>query len=161
MKKLYLAVLFSVCAMGCLTPLPKVTTLPQVQLPLVGETSQVWSSANYTGKPVMMVFMGSWCPWCKKTMPAVMEAANEFGDRVEIIAVFMDNNDENVKTAIKEHNFTVKSVYNGGELAEALEVDGLPHTVLFDKKHRAIKYWEGFSPERVKDYKEALKKVAK
>lgn len=161
MKKLLFTLVLSVGAVACLMPLPAVATLPQVQLAVVGEETAVWDSADYQGKPVMMVFMGSWCPWCKKTMPAVMEVAEEFGDQVEIVAVFMDNEASPVQAALKEHQFTVKSLYNGGELAETVSVQGLPHTVLFDKKHRAIKHWEGFSPDRASDYRQALKKVSK
>lgn len=147
--------------LACMPPLPALTLLPQAQLPLASEESAVWDTANYKGRPVLMVFMGSWCPWCKRTMPAVMEVASEFGDRVEVVAVFMDGDAAPVQNAIKEHNFTVKSTYNGGELAQALDVQGLPHTVLFDKKHRAVQTWSGYSPERANDYRNALKKIVK
>ena len=159
MKKLVLAVACTLGMTACLQSVPPVATLPEVQLPAV--ETEIWNSADYSGKPVMIVFMGSWCPWCKKTMPAVMEVANEFGDQVEIVAVFMDNDAAPVQSALKEHNFTVKSLYDGGELAEGVGVQGLPHTVLFDKKHRMIKKWEGFSPDRASDYREALNKLVK
>ena len=159
MKKLLLTTLLSLGVLACMPPLPAL--LPPVQLPLVSEEGATWNTADYKGKPVLMVFMGSWCPWCKRTMPAVMEVADEFGDRVEIVAVFMDGDADPVQNAIKEHNFTVKSTYNGGELAQALDVQGLPHTVLFDKKHRPVKNWSGYSPERANDYRNALNKIVK
>lgn len=161
MKKLVLSALLSLGVLACMPPLPTVVTLPDVELPVVSEETVVWNSAEYKGKPALVVFMGSWCPWCKKTMPAVMEIANEFGDQVEIVAVFMDGDATPVKNAIKEHKFTVKSAYNGAELAQALQVQGLPHSVLFDKKHRAIASWDGYSPERANDYRTALQKLVK
>ena len=66
-----------------------------------------------------------------------------------------------LKKAIKEHNFTVTALYDGGELAQGLEVNGLPHAILFDKKHRAVKHWEGYSPERAGDFREALDNMVK
>ncbi|MBR4355871.1 MAG: TlpA family protein disulfide reductase [Elusimicrobiaceae bacterium] len=161
MKKLVLAILCALSTTACLMSLPEITTLPNVQLPLVNEEKSTWNSSDYVGKPVMLVFMGSWCPWCKRTMPAVMQAAEKFGDQVEIVAVFMDNDVKPVQAALKEHQFTVKSVYNGGELAEALSVQGLPHTIVFDKKHRAVQHWEGFSNDRLKDFEAALQKLTK
>jgi len=160
MKKICLTLLLAACTAACLTPLPEIATLGQVSLPVANQETP-WNSADYTGKPVLMVFMGSWCPWCKRTMPAVMEVAEEYGDKVEIIAVFMDHDAAPVQKAVKENNFTAKSLYNGGELAETLEVQGLPHAVLFDKKHRAIKHWEGFAPDRATHFREALQKVTK
>ncbi len=161
MKKLVLGLLFSLGIAACMPPLPAITQLPEAQLPVVAEEEIMWNAADYNGKPVMMVFMGSWCPWCKRTMPAVMQAADEFGDQVEFVAVFMDGNATPVQDVVKEHKFTVKSVYNGGELAEALQVQGLPHTILFDKKHRAVQNWSGYSPERMNDYRAALQEIVK
>ncbi|MBO7190926.1 MAG: TlpA family protein disulfide reductase [Elusimicrobiaceae bacterium] len=161
MKKSILALVLAVFAAACLPRLPEVYILPSVELPVVAEQEVVWNSADYKGKPILLVFMGSWCPWCKKTMPAVMEAAQKYGDKAEIVAVFVDTDAAPVQAAMKANNFTGKAIYNGSELAESLEVGGFPHSVLFDKKHRAIKHWEGFSPDRFADYEEGLKKVTK
>lgn len=147
MKKLWFAAALAVFGAACMfKPLPTVPTLGTTQLPVVAQEEIVWNSADHKGKPVLMVFMGSWCPWCKKSMPAVQAAAEKFADKAEIVAVFMDNDANTVAKVAKEHNFTVTTLYNGGAVAQSLEVEGLPHAILFDKKHRAIKHWEGFSP---------------
>ena len=161
MKKLVLAVLSSLMAGACITSLPEIPTLPEVQLPVVAEESATWNSADYAKKPILMVFMGSWCPYCKMTMPAVTEVAEEYGDKVEIVSVFMDDDPAKVAEVMKQHNFHVKALYDGGELAQAMSVNGLPHGILFDKKHRAIRHWEGFSPTRADDFKEALERITK
>lgn len=156
MKKITFALLTVLGLAACMRPLPERPALPDMQLPIVGEETAVWNAADYAGKPVMIVFMGSWCPWCKRTMPAVMQAAQEFAGKAEIVAVFMDADPQAVQAAMAQHNFTVKSLYNGGEMAHALEVQGLPHTVVFNKKHRLAHHWEGFSPDRLNDYRNAL-----
>ena len=161
MKKVCLAVLLAVCSAACLTPLPAITTLPDVQLPVATQKDATWKSADYDQKPILMVFMGSWCPYCKMTIPAVNVIAEEYGDRVEVISVFMDQDAESVQKAVKEHDLRATALYNGVELAETMEVQGLPHSVLFDKKHQAIKHWEGFDPNRVTHFREALDKVVK
>ncbi|WP_428075474.1 TlpA family protein disulfide reductase [Candidatus Avelusimicrobium luingense] len=156
MKKITLLLVTTLGLCACMAQLPQRPSLPQVQLPIVGEETAMWNPADYEGKPVMIVFMGSWCPWCKRTMPAVMQAAQDFAGKAEIVAVFLDDNPEAVQAAIKQNNFTVKSLYNGGELAQALEVQGLPHTIVFNKKHYLSHYWEGFSSNRLNDYRAAL-----
>ena len=146
MKKLVSLLAVAVLAVACmpkLPALPEVVTLKSAELPVV-EAEVVWQSDDYNGKPVLVVFMGSWCPWCKKTMPAVTALKEKYGDQVEIVGAFMDATPGPVKDAAKEHGFTVKALYNAGELAEGLGVQGLPHTMLFDKKHRVVKVWEGF-----------------
>lgn len=161
MKKIYLAVLFAICSAACMTPLPAITTLPDVQLPVATQEESTWKSTDYNQKPILMVFMGSWCPYCKMTMPAVNTIAEEYGDRVEVVGVFMDEDAKTVMNAVKEHNFIAKTLYNGSELAEAMEVQGLPHAVLFNKKHQAIKHWEGFDPNRATHFREALDRIVK
>lgn len=149
MKKLVSLLAVALLAAACmpkLPDLPKVATLKSAELPVV-EEEIMWQSDNYNGKPVLIVFMGSWCPWCKKTMPAVTALKEKYGDQVEIVGAFMDATPGPVRDAAKEHGFTVKALYNAGELAEGLNVQGLPHTMLFDKKHRVVKVWEGFRPD--------------
>lgn len=160
MKKLIVAAMMSLFLGACLKSIPPVPTLGEVELPVVGEEA-VWTSKDYKGKPVFVVFMGSWCPYCKMTMPAVTAMAQEFGDQVEIIGVFMDNDAEDVKAVAKEHGLSVKALYDGSDVAQGLGVNGLPHAIVFDKKHRAIKEWEGFKPTLADEYREALKKVTK
>ncbi len=147
MKKLWLTAALAVFSAACMfRPLPEVPTLGQTQLPVVAEEETVWTSSDHKGKPVLMVFMGSWCPWCKKSMPAVQAAAEKFGDQAEIVAVFMDNDADTVAKVAKEHGFTVTALYDGGAVAQSLGVSGLPHAILFNKKHQVVKTWEGFSP---------------
>jgi thioredoxin-related protein len=48
---------------------------------------------------------------------------------------------------MQANGFTGKALYDAGELAEGLGVNGLPHTILFNKKHQAVKVWEGYRPD--------------
>ena len=149
MKKLVALLVLAIVAAACmpkLPDLPEIVTLKSTELPVV-EEEEVWQADDYNGKPVLIVFMGSWCPWCKKTMPAVTALKEKYGDQVEIVGAFMDTTPGPVRDAAKEHGFTVKALYNAGELAEGLGVQGLPHTMLFDKKHQVVKVWEGFRPD--------------
>ena len=149
MKKLVSLLAVALVAAACmpkLPDLPEVVTLKSVELPVV-EEDVMWQSDDYNGKPVLVVFMGSWCPWCKKTMPAVVALKEKYGDQVEIVGAFMDQTPGPVRDAAQEHGFTVKALYNAGEMAEGLGVQGLPHTMLFDKKHQVVKVWEGYRPD--------------
>ena len=146
MKKLALMLALSIAGTACMLPVPEPTvSLPEVQLSVVDDANAVWKSSDYDKKPVLVVFMGSWCPYCKMTMPAVTEIAKKYGDKMEVVAIFMDSDPAKVKAVTQAHNFNVKSLYDGGELAESLDVKALPHIVLFDKKHRSVKHWEGYS----------------
>ena len=138
MKKLVCLLAVALLAAACGPKLPDVPTLKSVELPMVsGDT--MWKANDYKGKPVLIVFMGSWCPWCKKAMPAIMAINSKYGDRMEVVGSFVDNTPGPVREAVGQNGFTVKSLYNAEDLSNKLEVRGLPQTMLFDKKQRLVK----------------------
>ncbi len=47
-----------------------------------------------TGKPVVVDFWAVWCMPCKKLSPLLEEVAGEFGDRVEIVKINVDEERE-------------------------------------------------------------------
>lgn len=159
MKKIFLVMALAVLSAACMR-LPQVPTLGEFSLPVAGEKAE-WTSTDYEGKPVLIVFMGSWCPYCKMSMPFIDAANENFGGQVEIVAAFLDDDAADVAKVVKEHNFKTKALYNAGNIAESMEVSGLPHVVVFDKKHNAVKMWEGFSPELGQEIHDYLKKVSK
>ena len=159
MKKL-LILTAAVLLAGCLK-LPQVPTLGVVEMPVAAEAEEeiVWSSADYKGKPVLIMFMGSWCPYCKMSMPALNEAAEKYEGKAEVVGAFMDEDKNTVLAVAKEHGLTTKVLYDAGQASQVMEVTGLPHAVLFDKKHRAVKVWEGFSPTLAEEFTEQLDRL--
>lgn len=150
MKKLLSLLTLAVLAAACMPKmpdLPTVVTLNEAKVPVIAEEEVIWSAQDYTDKPILVVFMGSWCPWCKKTMPAVNALNEKYAGKVEIVGAFADQTPGTVKDVIKEHNFKAKALYNAGELAEGVGVTGFPHTILFNKNHQSVKVWEGYRPD--------------
>lgn len=158
MKKLFALIALALVAAACLPPLPDVVKLGDTQLTVVADDS-VWNATDYEGKPVLIVFMGSWCPYCKMSMPAVNAVAQKFEGKAEVVGAFVDDDAAPVKQAVKDNGFTAKALYGAGELSEGLEVTGLPHAVLFDKKHRLVKTWaNGFQPNFEEEFTFYLEK---
>ena len=141
MKKILLLLTAVVFIAACYPKLPS-TTIPEVM-----DDTAVWQSDNYAGKPVLIVFMGSWCPWCKKTIPAVNALQAKYGNSVEIVGAFADPMPGPVKDVAKEHDIAFKTLYNAGAVAEQLGSTGFPYAVLFNKKHTAVRVWHGYSEQ--------------
>ncbi len=162
MKKIL--ALLGVCLFvaACFPRLPEPpVTLESVALPVVGNKAILWQSDDYKGKPMLVVFMGSWCPWCKKTMPAVTALKEKYGDQVEIVGAFMDGAPEPVAEAMKANGFTGKAIYDASEMAEGLGVQGLPHTILFNNKQQVVNVWEGYRPDMYEMVSEEIDKLVK
>ncbi|MBR3632045.1 MAG: TlpA family protein disulfide reductase [Elusimicrobiaceae bacterium] len=140
--------------------IPKAPTL-DLSLPVAAEEEVVWQSQDYQGKPVLVAVMATWCPWCKRSLPALDATTAAFGDQVEVVGVFVDDDLATVKKVQKEHNIKSKILYQGDEAAHQLHAEGFPHIVLFDKNHKLVKVWSGYSDKLADEYKAEIDKLLK
>ena len=164
MRKLVVLLVLAVLSAACmpkLPDLPEVPTLGQTVLPVAAEENTMWISENHNGKPVLVVFMGSWCPWCKKSLTALDKTTAAYDGKVEVVGVFIDEDPALVEKVQKEYNIKSKVLYNGNAAAQELGVQGFPHIVLFDKKHKVAKVWSGFSPDLADQYAAEIDKLLK
>lgn len=159
MKKLFAVLLVSLFVVACFPQLPEVPTFNGVELPTVSGETELWESDAYANQPILVVFMGSWCPWCKRTLPALNALQEKYGNQVEIVGVFMDSTPGPVRDVLQEHEVHIKALFNGSEVAEGIGISGIPHAILFNKKHQAVKVWEGFSPSLEEEFDEEVKRV--
>lgn len=151
------AVLFGACVPSSIVPeTPKL----DVSLPVSG-LEEVWVSSDYQGKPVLLAVMATWCPWCKRSLPALDEANKTFAGQVEVVGIFIDEDPALVEQVKKEHKMQTKALYNGHEVAGDLGVQGFPHIMLFDKNHKLVKVWSGYSDTLADQYKTEIKKLLK
>lgn len=157
--KTLLLVLSAVVMLGACVDVPRPPKL-NVSLPVAG-TEETWVSAEQKGKPVLIAVMATYCGWCKRSLAALEIANKEFGDQVEVIGVFVDTDEAQVKDVIKQYNLESKILYNGRQTAEALGVKGFPHIMLFNKNHKMVKYWGGYSDTLADQYRAELSKLVK
>jgi thioredoxin 1 len=70
-------------------------------------------------KPVLVDFWATWCPPCRMIAPILDQIAHEYGDRLEIVKV---NVDENPLIAAQYGvlNIPVLNVYVQGEVAKSI-----------------------------------------
>ena len=129
-----------------------------LRLPVAGEET-VWVSSQYKGKPVLIAFMATWCPWCKRSLPALDQTSISYKDKVEVVGVFVENDIAPVNQVIKDFNIQSKILYNGGSVAQDLGVNGFPHIMLFDEDHRLVRVWSGYSDTLGYEYAKEIDKL--
>ena len=135
------------------------TTL-DLYLPVSGDDS-LWVSEQYLDKPVLMAFMATWCPWCKRSLAALDQTTAAYKDKVEVVGVFIEKDINPVEQVKKDFNIQSKILYDGGDAAKNLGVNGFPHIMLFDKKHRLVRVWSGYSDTLADEYARELDKLLK
>lgn len=157
MKKLLFSMILAVLATACFQPLPQAPEL-EAELPIAG-SEEIWIAQDQQGKPILIAFMGSWCPWCKRTLPALDAMSAEFDGKAIIVGAFADQEEDAVLDVIKEHEMKTKALYNARTVAQNMGVRGFPHIMLFDKKHRLVKVWNGYGPNLEVEFRENLSKL--
>lgn len=103
-----------------------------------GETvslSDFISQNKYT----LVDFWASWCGPCRKEMPNVVEAYNQYkGKGFGIVGISLDNNEDKWKEAINELGITWPQMSDlqgwGNEGAKLYGVNSIPATVLIDQE---------------------------
>jgi len=70
-------------------------------------------------KPVLVDFWAAWCGPCRQIAPSLEAIAQEYGDKIEIVKL---NIDENPATAAKYGVMSIPTlnVYQGGEVAKPI-----------------------------------------
>jgi len=93
---------------------------------LAGETV---SLSDFQGRPTLLVFWATWCPYCKKLLPGI-EALNQKYENqgLKILAV---NIREDWKPDVywRNHEYTFDTVLAGDDLVPVYGVRGTPYLV--------------------------------
>lgn len=115
---------------------------------LNGEVSKVQLAGE---KPTLVHFWSISCHLCKQAMPLVNEFRDNYGDRLNVIAVHMprseeDHNIEEIKKAAVEHGIT-QPIFIDGEhkLTDEFENQYVPAYYLFDKEGKLRHFQAGGS----------------
>lgn len=90
------------------------------------------------GKPSIVVIWTTWCPSCKEQMPELEALHASHGDKVNVIALSLDEN----KAALDKYladKAPALPVYWGDEtIASEHGVEAIPTLLIFDKQGRKI-----------------------
>ncbi len=89
---------------------------------------------GYKGKPVVVNFFASWCGPCQLEAPALREAWGEFGDRVEFVAVAIDDSEEGARGFLKEFRLEFTAgLDSSGEIMKSYNIFAIPKTIFIDR----------------------------
>lgn len=146
---------------GVFTPsaakdIPQISYLNKENIPALLEA--------HKGKVVVLHFWAKWCPPCVTELPEMQRAmdALQAGDELVVLPLSLDRNVADVQAFYKEHNITMPVLLdNKGMAMRALEIRGLPSTVLINREGKEIARRSGVvdwqNPAVRKVIEEALK----
>ena len=82
------------------------------------------------GAPTVLNLWASWCGPCREELPLVQQLADLAGDRVRVVGVISQDGVPQAASFADDSGVTLPGAFDGqGDVAAALGLRGLPHTV--------------------------------
>lgn len=111
---------------------------PEFQLPGLAEPDNVVSLAGATG-PVLVNIWASWCVPCRREMPLLQEAHEQYGDRVSFIGVNHQDQRDAALQFLRGTGVRYRSGFDPrGSTASAYGTFGLPATYFITASGRIV-----------------------
>ena len=93
---------------------------------------ELYSTLDYTGKPLLIHFWATWCPTCKLEAANIQSLSQEHN--VLTIAV-KSGSDEKITSYLKENSLDFKVINDSqGLLSEHFSVPAFPTTFIYDQE---------------------------
>ncbi len=104
--------------------------------------------SEYFGKPIVINFWATWCPYCVDEMALFNEMYEKYGEDIHFLMVnSTDGKRETVEKAkayIEEEGFTFPVFFDSeGQATYAYEANSLPTSVFINKEGNVIAYQPG------------------
>jgi len=98
------------------------------------------SLADYQGKPVILHFWATWCPYCKKLQPKLVELEEKYKNTgIKIVGISF-NEDEGVypQDSIVQRGYQFITAVNGDKVAQQYGVKGTPTTFFINRNGKVV-----------------------
>lgn len=122
-----------------------VAPLPAVAVE-AGDTAPAWTADDDAGRPVVfpdvldgkpavMVFWATWCPYCKAFMPYLQPILDDYSDQgVQVIAINTreDESDGDPRAYLEDLGFPLVGILEGDAIAADYDVHFIPGLMVVD-----------------------------
>lgn len=101
-------------------------------------TTAAISSLMQPGKYTLIDFWASWCGPCRAAIPKIKDMYRQYGDRLQVISVSVDEKEDKWREAEKKEDMPWPQLWLAGEQNDtatgAYAVNAIPRLVLLDDK---------------------------
>ncbi len=117
---------------------------------------------SYKGKVVVINFWATWCAPCRVEMPSIQSLYSKVAsENIAFVILSMDRDSDlgKVKKYVEKNDFTFPVFMPHGYLADQLQVDAIPTTLVINKSGQIVNRKTGttnFDTSKFKKYLEGL-----
>lgn len=119
-------------------PAKSVSKYPGADWTLTNLQGEQVTLSAFQGRPVLLVFWATWCPYCKKLLPGIAELNEQYEAKgLKVIAV---NIKEDWKPEVywRNHEYQFDAVLAGDDVANIYGISGTPGLVFIDPQGKVL-----------------------
>lgn len=107
---------------------------------LAAADGELVSLNDYRGKPRVLHFWATWCPYCEKVQPGLQALADAHGDQgLVVIAIsFREDPGTRPQAVLEARGLSLRTLVEGDETAAMYGVKGTPTTFFINRKGRIV-----------------------
>lgn len=134
---------------------------PDFALSIAGEPGLQYSLRNLLDRPSVLIFWTTWCPYCLRQTPVLVEAHRQWGEEIQFVGVNVAEDVSAVTPYIAEHAIAYPVLLDSdGATAGAYAVQGYPTTYFLDANTRIVARHVGaLTEEELNNYLQMLRPV--
>jgi thiol-disulfide isomerase/thioredoxin len=127
---------------------------------LVALSGQKIDLADYRGKVVLLSFWASWCPYCRKLIPTLVELQSQYyGEGLRVVGIAVRDQKEAVRSYCQRVNVNYPIAMGDADTRKLYGgISGLPTTVLIGRDGRIYRRFTG-APADPDRFEERIKRL--
>lgn len=94
--------------------------------------------ADHKGTPTLVMLWATWCPSCKKQIPELEKLEETHGDKVNIIALSVDETRQALERYLAKKPIALTVAWGDQQIASDNRVEAIPTLLIFDKNGAKI-----------------------
>lgn len=151
MKLLYSLLLFFTFFTFAAAPAPVSVTAPATELAL----------DTLKGKVVLLDFWASWCGPCRQSFPWLNQMQQKYGaEGLVILAINEDEERADAELFLKKYPAQFSLVFDeNGKLASQYQLQGMPTSILLDRKGQIRFSHAGFFQKKAAGYEQEIQQL--
>ena len=95
-----------------------------------------WRLADQGDRPKLIMFWGTWCPFCKKIFPTVQEIHETYSPELSVAAISIRETGNDIRADIQayvdQRGLTMPILVEGDDVGNLYQVPGTPAILLLD-----------------------------
>jgi peroxiredoxin len=118
----------------------EITTAPEVgsyapDFSLESVSGEQVQLSDYHGQVILVNFWAVWCPPCRQEMPAIQQAADQYGGQLAVLMVNAGDAKADAADFLEDYGFTFLALLDStGQVNNQYRVRGLPTTFIIDEE---------------------------